>query len=123
MSDKLDRNSRKLIELFRNCQYTDIIGVGNILGVQEQDEFDDYLTEIIIQYRQIERSKQKALLKLVKDIAKANKEMTADPKLIENLPVPPSLKEENWEIKENKFQGKFKQLLQSHTPGIKTKKK
>jgi len=45
---------------------------------------------------------------LVKDIAKANKEMTADPKLIENLPAPPSLKEEKREIKENKFQGKFK---------------
>ena len=119
MSDKLDRNSRKLIELFRNCQYTDIIGIGNILGVQEQDEFDDYLTEIIIQYRQIERSKQKALLKLVKDITKANKEMVADPKLIGSLPAPPSVKLKEREIKEGKFQGKFKQLLQSHTPGNK----
>lgn len=118
MSDKLDRYSRKLIELFRNCQYTDIIGIGNILGVQEQNEFDDYLTEIIVQYRQVERSKQKALLKLVKDIVKANKEMVADPKLIGNLPVPP-LKLKERETKEDKFQGKFKQLLQSHAPGDK----
>lgn len=75
----LDKYSVGLLENFRELQYTDIIGIGNILGVKEEDNFDDYITAIIGVYMEMPKSKRKAILKLTKDIAKANKEMMADP--------------------------------------------
>ena len=83
---KLDKYSIKLLENFRGLQYTDIIGIGNILSVKEEDDFDDYLTAIIGAYMEIPKSKKKALLKLTKDLIKANKEMMADPEFCK---VPP----------------------------------
>ena len=79
---KLDRYSKQLLETFRGCQYTDILGFGNILEVNDNQDFDDYLTEIIINFQNQSRSKRKALLKLAKDVAAANKGMAANPKLI-----------------------------------------
>lgn len=84
--DQLDSLSVKLLESFRELQYTDIIGFGNILGVKEENEFDDYLTSIIIAYMKQPKSKRKALLKLSKKLVQANKEMKADPNFYK---VPP----------------------------------
>lgn len=84
--DQLDSLSVKLLESFRELQYTDIIGFGNILGVKEEDEFDDYLTSIVIAYMKQPKSKRKALLKLSKKLVQANKEMKADPNFYK---VPP----------------------------------
>lgn len=82
----LDKYSVGLLENFRELQYTDIIGIGNILGIKEEDNFDDYITAIIGVYMEMPKSKRKAILKLTKDIAKANKEMMADPNFYK---VPP----------------------------------
>lgn len=82
----LDKYSVGLLENFRELQYTDIIGIGNILGVKEEDNFDDYITAIISVYMEMPKSKRKAMLKLTKDLVKANKEMMADPNFCK---VPP----------------------------------
>lgn len=82
----LDKYSVGLLENFRELQYTDIIGIGNILGVKEEDNFDDYITSIIAVYMEMPKSKRKAMLKLTKDLVKANKEMMADPNFYK---VPP----------------------------------
>lgn len=84
--DQLDSLSIKLLENFRELQYTDIIGFGNILSVKEEDDFDDYLTSIIVAYMKQPKSKRKALLKLSKQLVQANKEMKADPNFYK---VPP----------------------------------
>ena len=84
--DQLDSLSIKLLENFRSLQYTDIIGFGNILSVKEEDDFDDYLTSIIVAYMKQPKSKRKALLKLSKQLVQANKEMKADPNFYK---VPP----------------------------------
>ena len=84
--DQLDSLSIKLLENFRELQYTDIIGFGNILSVKEEDDFDDYLTSIIVSYMKQPKSKRKALLKLSKQLVQANKEMKADPNFYK---VPP----------------------------------
>lgn len=82
----LDKYSVGLLGNFRELQYTDIIGIGNILGVKEEDNFDDYITAIIGVYMEMPKSKRKAMLKLTKDLVKANKEMMADPNFYK---VPP----------------------------------
>jgi len=75
-----------LLTNFRGLQYTDIIGIGNILGIKEEDDFDDYITAIVGTYMEMPKSKRKAILKLTKDLVKANTEMKADPNFYK---VPP----------------------------------
>ena len=75
----LDKYSEQLLTNFRGLQYTDIIGIGNILGIKEEDDFDDYITAIVGTYMEMPKSKRKAILKLTKDLVKANTEMKADP--------------------------------------------
>ena len=82
----LDKYSEQLLTNFRGLQYTDIIGIGNILGIKEEDDFDDYITAIVGTYMEMPKSKRKAILKLTKDLVKANTEMKADPNFYK---VPP----------------------------------
>ena len=82
----LDKYSEQLLANFRGLQYTDIIGIGNILGIKEEDNFDDYITAIVGTYMEMPKSKRKAILKLTKDLVKANTEMKADPNFYK---VPP----------------------------------
>ena len=82
----LDKYSEQLLVNFRGLQYTDIIGIGNILGIKEEDNFDDYITAIVGTYMEMPKSKRKAILKLTKDLVKANTEMKADPNFYK---VPP----------------------------------
>lgn len=82
----LDKYSEQLLTNFRGLQYTDIIGIGNILGIKEEDDFDDYITAIVGTYMEMPKSKRKAILKLTKDLVKANMEMKADPNFYK---VPP----------------------------------
>lgn len=82
----LDKYSEQLLANFRGLQYTDIIGIGNILGIKEEDDFDDYITAIVGTYMEMPKSKRKAILKLTKDLVKANTEMKADPNFYK---VPP----------------------------------
>lgn len=76
--------SEKLLEYFQSLQFTDIIGFGRILDVEEEDDFNDFITNIIIAFSNENRKKRKALLKLAKDVSVANKNMA------KNDAVPPS---------------------------------
>lgn len=67
--------SEKLLGEFQGLQFTDIIGFGRILDVEEEDDFDDFITNIIIAFCQQSRKKRKQLLKLAKDVKEANKLM------------------------------------------------
>ena len=63
---------KKIIKYFENFQLIDLLGFGNILGVKENDNFEEYVTEIILAFLQQDRKKRKALLKLAKDISENN---------------------------------------------------
>ena len=63
---------KKIIKYFENFQLIDLLGFGNILGIKENDNFEEYVTEIILAFLQQDRKKRKALLKLAKDISENN---------------------------------------------------
>ena len=63
---------KKIIKYFENFQLIDLLGFGNILGVKENDNFEEYVTEIILAFLQQDRKKRKDLLKLAKDISENN---------------------------------------------------
>lgn len=66
---------KKLIEYFTQMEVLDIIGFGNILGVEEVDNFEDYVTNICEAFCKEGRLKRRQLLKLAKDVSKANKKL------------------------------------------------
>lgn len=120
MSDKLDRYSVKLLEHMRNFQLTDIVALGNIVGAEEKEDFDDFITDIIVKFQEMPRAKRKGLVKLAKDVSKANDEMTADPNW---SPMPPEELAKQMvetckkaeEIKVEK--SNFMKMVKQHTPG------
>ena len=63
---------KKLIEYFKNFQLIDLLGFGNILGIKEENNFENYVTNIVVAFSEQNRKKKKALLKLAKDISEAN---------------------------------------------------
>lgn len=63
----------KLLGYFQQFQLTDILAFGNILGVQEKDPFEDYVTDICVAFSNQPRIKRRQLLKLAKDTVGANK--------------------------------------------------
>lgn len=63
-----------LVESFKNFQITDILAFGKILGVEEQEDFIEFLSDIVEKFGELEVSKQKKLLRLAKDIGTFNKE-------------------------------------------------
>lgn len=64
----------KLLSYFIQFQLTDILAFGNILGVEEIDPFEDYVTNICEAFSKQNRLKRKQLLKLAKDTAGANRD-------------------------------------------------
>lgn len=75
--DKKEKQIKILIEYFKEFQITDLLGFGNILGVEEEDDFADYCTNILVKFSEENRSKRRQLLKLAKDIVMANHSMVS----------------------------------------------
>lgn len=119
MSEKLDRYSTKLLEHMRNFQLTDMIAIGNIVGAEEKEDFDDFLTDVIIKFQELPRNKRKELVKLAKQVSKANDEMTADPNF---KPIAPEelakqMVETCKKAEEIKVdRSKFMCMVKNHTP-------
>lgn len=63
---------KRLLENFKSFQLTDILGVGNIVGAEEQDSFENYITEILIKFNELPRKERRELLELTNDIVKFN---------------------------------------------------
>ena len=55
-------------------QFTDILAFGNILGVKEEDQFEEYVTNILEAFSKMPAAKRRSLLKLGKDVSEANDE-------------------------------------------------
>lgn len=80
--EKLSRQSRILLENIRSFQFSDLIGLGRILEINEDQEFDDFLTDLVVRFEEQSWKRRKEILKFVKDIKIANENMTTDPNLL-----------------------------------------
>lgn len=65
---------KELIKYIEDFQLIDLLGFGNILGVEECDNFEDYVTNIVVKFSKEKRKKRKQLLQLAKDIAGNNRD-------------------------------------------------
>ena len=69
-----ERQIKKLLKYFSRMQFTDILAFGNILGVKEEDQFEEYVTNILEAFSKMPAVKRRSLLKLGKDVSEANEE-------------------------------------------------
>jgi hypothetical protein len=65
---------KKLIEYIKDFQLVDLFGFARIVGAQEQENFEDYVTEVIMKYLELPRKDRKNLLKIAKQISENNRE-------------------------------------------------
>jgi GTP cyclohydrolase I len=63
------------LKYFKEFNLVDILAFGNILGVEEQEKFEDYITEILDAFQKEDKLKRRAFLKTAKDVAAANKDI------------------------------------------------
>lgn len=75
---QLKTNSLKLLELFHDLSYLDLLGIGYLLKVKEQEDFDDYLTQIIIAFEDLSEEEQNKIVELTENVAAANKDKEAE---------------------------------------------
>lgn len=65
---------KRLLGYMKNFELVDFYGFANIVGAKETEEFEDFVTEIIIKFMELPRKDRKNLLKIAKDIAGNNLE-------------------------------------------------
>ena len=85
----------ELLEILKGCQFTDILGLGNYLEVEEIDPFEDYVAEICLAYSQKSRRERRKLLKLMRDVSRANLGLEAKPFNLKIKETKEEVKEEN----------------------------
>lgn len=58
----------KLLELFKKMNFVEILGFGKLVGVEEKDEFEEYIQDLCIAYNELPRGERRRLLKLAKQV-------------------------------------------------------
>ena len=80
----MKKNWEKLFQIMRDdFQLIDLVGFARLLGVKENDNFEDFMVEILDSYNQQEKKRQRLLLSMARDVAAANKELKQKDKLAE----------------------------------------
>ena len=80
----MKKNWEKLFQIMRDdFQLTDLVGFSRLLGVKENDNFEDFMVEILDSYNQQEKKRQRLLISMARDVAATNKELKQKDKLAE----------------------------------------
>ena len=58
----------ELLELFGKMNFVEIMGFANLLGVEEEEEFEDYLTNILAAFSELPRRDKRKIFKLAKQV-------------------------------------------------------
>lgn len=65
---------KKLIEYIKNFQLSDLLGFARIVGAEETEDFEDFVTEVVVKFLEMPRKDRKNLLKLAKQVSENNLE-------------------------------------------------
>ncbi len=65
---------KKLIRYIKNFQLSDLLGFARIVGAEETEDFEDFVTEVIVKFLEMPRKDRKNLLKLAKQVSENNLE-------------------------------------------------
>ena len=67
-----NRQIKRLLKYFESFQFTDLLGFAKILEVEEQEDFVEFIVNIIDSFQKQDKKKQKELIKLAKDVSEFN---------------------------------------------------
>ncbi len=59
----------------KDFQFTDVLAFGKLLGVEEKEDFEEFVVDILEAFNLQNRDKRREMLKLAKDVSKANKDL------------------------------------------------
>ena len=65
---------KKLIRYIKNFQLSDLLGFARIVGAEEIEDFEDFVTEVVVKFLEMPRKDRKNLLKLAKQVSENNLE-------------------------------------------------
>lgn len=65
---------KKLIGYIKNFQLSDLLGFARIVGAEETEDFEDFVTEVVMKFLKMPRKDRKNLLKLAKQVSENNLE-------------------------------------------------
>lgn len=65
---------KKLIRYIKNFQLSDLLGFARIVGAEETENFEDFVTEVVMKFLEMPRKDRKNLLKLAKQVSENNLE-------------------------------------------------
>ena len=65
---------KKLIGYIKNFQLSDLLGFARIVGAEETEDFEDFVTEVVMKFLEMPRNDRKNLLKLAKQVSENNLE-------------------------------------------------
>lgn len=68
------KSEKKLIEYMKHFQLLDLLAFGKMLDVEEEDDFDEYMVNIIAAFSEKNRRDRRKLLKLARLIKENNDE-------------------------------------------------
>lgn len=67
-----NRQIKRLLKYFESFQFTDLLGFAKILEVEEQEDFIEFIVNIVDSFQKQDKKKQKELIKLAKDVSEFN---------------------------------------------------
>lgn len=59
----------------KDFQFTDVLAFGKLLSVEEKEDFEEFVVDILEAFNLQNRDKRREMLKLAKDVSKANKDL------------------------------------------------
>ena len=65
----------QLMELIKQFKLLDLLGFAKLLQVPENDDFEEFVCEIVYSFSKLDRRHRRELLKLAKNVAKANDDL------------------------------------------------
>lgn len=67
-----NRQIKRLLKYFESFQFTDLLGFAKILEVKEQEDFVEFIVNIVDSFQKQDKKKRKELVKLAKDVSEFN---------------------------------------------------
>lgn len=74
------RREKKLVELMKEFDLVDLLGFGKLMGVEEKENAEDFITETVVAFGKLGGEKQKQVLRLAKLVVEENRELQKEKK-------------------------------------------
>lgn len=70
----MNKDVKIMLEYLEQMSIMEIYGFGKIVGATEEPKFEDYITNILVNYNDSPRKTRRGILKLAKEVVEENRE-------------------------------------------------